>query len=67
MTLRLPGVPPLASFALDGVAAALVGVVASLPSLRIKGFYLVVNCAQASTTQLNPRQVLKPRQVCSVK
>jgi branched-chain amino acid transport system permease protein len=42
-TLRLPGVPLLASFVLGGVAAAVVGVFAGLPSLRIKGFYLVVS------------------------
>jgi branched-chain amino acid transport system permease protein len=43
VSLRLPGVPLLVSFALGGVAAALVGVFAGLPSLRIKGFYLVVS------------------------
>jgi branched-chain amino acid transport system permease protein len=47
VTLRLPGVPLLLSFALGGVAAALVGVVAGLPSLRIKGFYLVVSTLAA--------------------
>jgi branched-chain amino acid transport system permease protein len=43
VTLRLPAVPLLVSFALGGVAAAVVGVLAGLPSLRIKGFYLVVS------------------------
>jgi branched-chain amino acid transport system permease protein len=42
VSLRLPGTPLLLSFALGGVAAAVVGVIAGLPSLRIKGFYLVV-------------------------
>ena len=40
--LRVPGMPILASFALGGVCAALVGIVFGLPSLRIKGFYLAV-------------------------
>lgn len=42
VTLRLPSVPLLGAFALGGLAAALVGVLSGLPSLRIKGFYLVV-------------------------
>ncbi|VVE00193.1 ABC transporter permease [Pandoraea eparura] len=40
--LRIEGMPILASFALGGVCAALVGVAFGLPSLRIKGFYLAV-------------------------
>lgn len=40
--LRIEGMPILASFALGGVCAALVGIAFGLPSLRIKGFYLVV-------------------------
>jgi branched-chain amino acid transport system permease protein len=39
---RLPGVPLLLAFAAGGLAAALLGVIAGLPSWRIKGFYLVV-------------------------
>jgi len=45
--LRLPGVPLLLAFALGGVAAAIAGVLAGLPSLRIKGFYLVVTTLAA--------------------
>jgi branched-chain amino acid transport system permease protein len=45
--LRLPGVPLLASFALGGAVAAVVGVIAGLPSLRIKGLYLVVSTLAA--------------------
>lgn len=40
--LRIPGMPVLLSFLLGGAAAALVGVLFGLPSLRIKGFYLAV-------------------------
>ncbi|HWQ39503.1 MAG TPA: branched-chain amino acid ABC transporter permease [Burkholderiales bacterium] len=40
--LRLPWMPALASFALGGLAAALIGIAFGLPSLRIKGFYLAV-------------------------
>jgi branched-chain amino acid transport system permease protein len=40
--LRIPGIPILVAFALAGVIAALVGIVFGLPSLRIRGFYLVV-------------------------
>src|SRR6202795_1651120 len=40
--LRMPGMPMLLSFILAGVAAALIGIVFGLPSLRIKGFYLAV-------------------------
>ncbi|AJP57992.1 ABC transporter permease [Pandoraea vervacti] len=40
--LRIDGMPILASFALGGVCAAMVGIAFGLPSLRIKGFYLAV-------------------------
>jgi branched-chain amino acid transport system permease protein len=40
--LRVPGLPLLASFALAGLTAAIVGMAFGLPSLRIKGFYLAV-------------------------
>ncbi|AHN73245.1 ABC transporter permease [Pandoraea pnomenusa] len=40
--LRIEGMPILASFALGGACAALVGIAFGLPSLRIKGFYLAV-------------------------
>ena len=42
LELRVPGMPLLVSFALGGVAAAVVGIAFGLPSLRIKGFYLAV-------------------------
>lgn len=42
IALRLPAVPLLLSFAAAGCVAALVGVIVGLPSMRIKGFYLVV-------------------------
>ncbi|UHG98722.1 branched-chain amino acid ABC transporter permease [Pseudomonas sp. 7-41] len=42
LQLRVPGLPLLVSFALGGVIAALVAVAFGLPSLRIKGFYLLV-------------------------
>jgi branched-chain amino acid transport system permease protein len=45
--LRLPGSPLLVSIAFGGVTAALVGVVFGLPSLRIKGFYLIVSTLAA--------------------
>lgn len=45
--LRLPGLPLLASITLGGVVAAGVGVVFGLPSLRIKGFYLLVSTLAA--------------------
>src|SRR5580658_8847478 len=41
------GLPLLASFALGGVVAGLVGVFFGLPSLRIRGFYLVVSTLAA--------------------
>src|SRR5712692_7507895 len=40
--LRVPGMPLLLSFILAGLCAAAVGALFGLPSLRIKGFYLVV-------------------------
>ena len=40
--LRVPGMPVIGAFVLAGVAAAAVGMVFGLPSLRIKGFYLAV-------------------------
>src|SRR6476646_8220275 len=40
--LRIPHIPIIASFAIGGLCAAVVGVVFGLPSLRIKGFYLAV-------------------------
>lgn len=40
--LRVEGMPLLASFFLGGLTAAAVGVFFGLPSLRIKGFYLIV-------------------------
>lgn len=45
--LRLPGLPLLAAIALGGLTAATVGVVFGLPSLRIKGFYLIVSTLAA--------------------
>jgi len=45
--LRIPHLPLFAGFAIGGVAAAVVGVVFGLPSLRIKGFYLVVSTLAA--------------------
>jgi branched-chain amino acid transport system permease protein len=45
--LRVPGLPLLASFALGGLAASLVGIAFGLPSLRIKGFYLIVSTLAA--------------------
>jgi branched-chain amino acid transport system permease protein len=41
--LRLPGTPLPLGFVAGGLAAAVVGVLAGLPSARIKGFYLVVS------------------------
>jgi len=40
--LRIDGMPFLVAILLGGLAAALVGIVFGLPSLRIKGFYLAV-------------------------
>jgi branched-chain amino acid transport system permease protein len=45
--LRIPGMPLLLSFALGGLVAAFAGVVSGLPSLRIKGFYLLVSTLAA--------------------
>jgi branched-chain amino acid transport system permease protein len=45
--LRIPHLPLLAGFAIGGGAAAGVGVLFGLPSLRIKGFYLVVSTLAA--------------------
>jgi branched-chain amino acid transport system permease protein len=45
--LRVPGLPLLASFALGGLTASLVGIAFGLPSLRIKGFYLIVSTLAA--------------------
>ncbi|MET0284137.1 MAG: branched-chain amino acid ABC transporter permease [Polyangiales bacterium] len=45
--LRVPGLPLLLSIALGGLSAALVGVLFGLPSLRIKGFYLIVSTLAA--------------------
>jgi branched-chain amino acid transport system permease protein len=45
--LRVPGLPLIASFALGGLTAAGVGIVFGLPSLRIKGFYLIASTLAA--------------------
>jgi len=45
--LRIPGLPLLAGLVIGGAAAALVGAVFGLPSLRIKGFYLIVSTLAA--------------------
>jgi branched-chain amino acid transport system permease protein len=45
--LRLPGIPLLLSFGLGGLTAAAVGLLFGLPSLRIKGFYLIVSTLAA--------------------
>ncbi|MCB4811231.1 branched-chain amino acid ABC transporter permease [Methylovorus menthalis] len=45
--LRIEGLPFLLSFILGGVAAAGVGILFGLPSLRIKGFYLLVSTLAA--------------------
>ncbi|TBW09211.1 branched-chain amino acid ABC transporter permease [Azotobacter chroococcum] len=45
--LRVPGLPLLASLALGGVVAGLVALLFGLPSLRIKGFYLIVSTLAA--------------------
>jgi len=45
--LRIPGLPLLLSFILGGLTASLIGVVFGLPSLRIKGFYLIVSTLAA--------------------
>ena len=45
--LRIPHLPLLGGLVVGGVAAALVGVLFGLPSLRIKGFYLIVSTLAA--------------------
>src|SRR5690606_30964376 len=45
--LRIAGLPLLASLLLGGLVAALVAIVFGLPSLRIKGFYLLVSTLAA--------------------
>jgi branched-chain amino acid transport system permease protein len=45
--IRVPGMPLLASFALGGIFAAALGFIFGLPSLRLKGFYLVVSTLMA--------------------
>lgn len=45
--LRVPHMPLVVSFALGGLTAAGVGVLFGLPSLRIKGFYLIVSTLAA--------------------
>jgi len=45
--LRIPHLPLLAAFGIGGLGAAAVGVLFGLPSLRIKGFYLIVSTLAA--------------------
>lgn len=45
--LRIEGMPFLISFVLGGFTAAIVGIIFGLPSLRIKGFYLIVSTLAA--------------------
>jgi len=45
--LRIDGLPLLAGLALGGLVAALLSVAFGLPSLRIKGFYLIVSTLAA--------------------
>lgn len=45
--LRVPELPLLASIALGGAVAALVGLIFGLPSLRLRGFYLAVSTLAA--------------------
>lgn len=45
--LRIEGIPILVSFICGGLTAAGVGVLFGLPSLRIKGFYLIVSTLAA--------------------
>lgn len=45
--LHIPGIPLLAAFGCGGLVAALAGVLFGLPSLRIRGFYLVVSTLAA--------------------
>jgi branched-chain amino acid transport system permease protein len=45
--LRVPGMSLLGSFALGGLSSSVVGILFGLPSLRIKGFYLIVSTLAA--------------------
>src|SRR3954452_3996268 len=45
--LRVPGLPFLASMILAGLAAAAIGLLFGLPSLRLRGFYLAVSTLAA--------------------
>ncbi|MFN9548515.1 MAG: branched-chain amino acid ABC transporter permease [Cyanobacteriota bacterium] len=47
IVVRLPGIPMLLAFALGGLAAALLGILFGLPSLRLRGFYLAVSTLAA--------------------
>lgn len=47
VSLRIPGIALLLSFGLGGLTAALIGMLFGLPSLRIKGFYLIVSTLAA--------------------
>lgn len=47
LLLRLPGLPLPAGLLLGGAVAAAFGVLVGLPSLRIKGFYLIVSTLAA--------------------
>ncbi len=44
---HVPGIPLLASFAFGGLVAAVAGIFFGLPSLRIRGFYLLVSTLAA--------------------
>jgi branched-chain amino acid transport system permease protein len=44
---RLPAIPMLLAFVLSGIAAALLGILFGLPSLRLRGFYLAVSTLAA--------------------
>ena len=45
--LRIPGISLLVSFFFGGIVTALFGILIGLPSLRIKGFYLIVSTLAA--------------------
>jgi branched-chain amino acid transport system permease protein len=47
VVLRLPWIPMLLAFVLGGIAAAVLGIVFGLPSLRLRGFYLAVSTLAA--------------------
>jgi len=47
LIIRLPGLSPLVAIVLGGGITALVGVVFGLPSIRIKGFYLIASTLTA--------------------